>query len=555
MPLPVNRLGQPFGCGRLTAESDHRTNRGEMADKDLIIGLLERVRRRVRSERRFKTIYSILSIALIVPLVFKVIDLISPFRGTIVVVFLILWTIATTAWLLWRTRGRETLSQAAANLDRVARLQDQMKTAYWFIRHPSSQSSSSEWVDVQIRKAVQNAESLKIEALYPGKIPNTFHRAFALIAVFVILNFLPQSRNHNWFYFQGAPPFQLSHTDQALVDRARKLLEKTDAAKELEKIITELQQGKISSDTAQQQLSDLRQQIDGGNLELNNILDGLTSIANQLGQSEALTSTAEAMANGDPADAADQIRSIAEKLGVTPEDVIGEMQKNMSLAANKSPASLQDLSKSMKEAADALRNEDPQAGKIALDSLAQALDQLAKKMKAQQQQSQAGQQLADLQNSLQQEAASDAAGEAQLSPIPSQGQSGGGESGDSSPNGTPSAGNSSGNGQGSKGANSSNSTAFGSPEDLKPGELTKLDVQLKMEGLKGQAGKGEQLEDVEEASKQERSAMDYRNVPSQLSPAQKDALNQNRLPREQREIVKYYFEEIRPRATTSAPTK
>jgi len=95
--------------------------------------------------------------------------------------------------------------------------------------------------------------------------------------------------------------------------------------------------------------------------------------------------------------------------------------------------------------------------------------------------------------------------------------------------------------------------AFGSPEDLKPGELTKLDVQLKMEGLKGQAGKGEQLEDVEEASKQERSAMDYRNVPSQLSPAQKDALNQNRLPREQREIVKYYFEEIRPRATTSAP--
>ena len=527
-----------------------------MADKELIIGLLERVRRRVRSERRFRTIYSILSIALIIPLVFKLIDLISPFRGTAVVAFLALWAIATTTWLIWRTRGQETLSQAAANLDRLAHLQDQMKTAYWFIRHPSSQSSSAEWVDVQIQRAVQNAERLKIEALYPGTIPKTFHRAFALMAVFVILNFLPLSRNHNWFYFQGAPPFQLSRTDQALVDRARKLLEKTDAAKELEKIVNELQQGKISSDTAQQQLSDLRQQIDGGNLELNNILDGLTSIANQLGQSEALESTAQAMANGDVADAADQIRNLAEKLGVTPEDVIREMQKNMSLAANKSPASLQDLSKSMKEAADALKNQDPEAGKIALDSLAQALDQLAQKMKGQQQKSQAGQQLADLQNSLQQEAAADEAGsEAQQSPIPSQGQGGGGESGDSSPNGTPSAGNSSGNGQGSKSANSSNSTAFGSPEDLKPGEMTKLDVQLKMEGLKGQAGKGEQLEDLEEASKQERSAMDYRNVPSQLSPAQKDALNQNRLPREQREIVKYYFEEIRPRATPTAPTK
>jgi hypothetical protein len=174
-------------------------------------------------------------------------------------------------------------------------------------------------------------------------------------------------------------------------------------------------------------------------------------------------------------------------------------------------------------------------------------------MKGQQQQSQASQQLADLQNSLQQEAAADeAASEAQLTPIPSQGQGGGGESGDSSPNGTPSTGNASGNGQGLQ---SSNSGASVSPEDLKPGEMTKLDVQLKMEGLKGQAGKGAQQEDLEEASKQERSAMDYRNVPSQLSPAQKDALNQNRLPREQREIVKYYFEEIRPRATTTAPIK
>jgi hypothetical protein len=527
-----------------------------MADKEFIIGLLERVRRRVRSERRFKTVYSILSVALILPLVFKLIDLFSPFRGGTVVAILALWAIAIVAWLIWKTRGQETLSQAAANLDRQAQLQDQMKTAFWFIRNPSAQSSSSEWIDIQIHRAAQNAERLKVESLYPGTIPKTFHRAFALMAVFVILNFLPLSRNHNWFYLEGAPPYQLSRTDQALVDRAKKLLEKTDAARELEKIINQLQEGKISSDVAQQQISDLRQQIDGGNLELNNILDGLTSMANQLGQSEALESTAQAMAKGDPADAADQIRQLAEKLGVTPEDVIREMEKSMSLAATKSSASLQDLSKSMKDAADALKNEDPNTEKITFDNLAQTLDQLAQKMKGQQQQSQASQQLADLQNSLQQEAAADeAASQAQLTPIPSQGQGAGGESGDSSPNGTPSAGNSQGNGQGSQSSNSSNSTAFGSPEDLKPGEITKLDVQLKMEGLKGQANANSQLQDIEEASKQERSAMDYRNVPSQLSPAQKDALNQNRLPREQREIVKYYFQEIRPRATATAPAK
>jgi len=526
-----------------------------MADKELIIGLLERVRRRLRAVRRFRTISAGLSLALIIPVIFKLIDLAVPFRGATVLVFLSIWGIATAAVLIWRTwkaQGQETMTGSAASLDRLAGLQDQITTAYWFIRHPSQ----SEWVEAQIRKTAESAGRLRVESLYPASTPRTFYRASALLAVLVILNFIPQSLNHNWFRLEGAPPFRLSRTDQAIIDHAKKLLDKTEAAKELDKIVSDLQQGKISADAAQQQLSDLRQQIDGGNLELNNILDGLTSMANQLGQSAALSSTAQAMSSGDLEKAAEEIRSLADKLGVTPSDVLRELQKNMSQAAGNSPAVLQDLSKRMQQAADALKSEDPQAGKIALDNLAQALEQLEQKMTGQQQQSQASQQLADLQNSLQQEAASAAAAaDAQLAPSPSQGENagGGGAGGDQSPNGAPKPGDSPGNGQGSQGGNSSGSSASGAPEDLKPGQMTKLDVQLKMEGLKGQAGKGGQLQDVEEASKQERSAMDYRNVPSQLSPAQKDALNQNRLPREQREIVKYYFEEIRPQ--TAKPIK
>jgi len=518
-----------------------------MAYKEFIIGLLERVRRRVRSEQRFRIIYAILSMALIFPLVLKLIDLFSPLKGFTVVVLLGLWAVATTIWLVRRTRIQVTLDQAADSLDKQARLQDQMKTAWWFIDHPASSEASSEWVHVQLRRTVRSADTLKVETLYPGSIPKTFHRAFALMAVFVILNFLPLSEHHNWFYLQGAPPFRLSRADQALADRAKKLLEKSDSAKELEKIIGELEQGKISSSAAQQQLSDLRQQIDGGNLELSNILDGLASIANQLEHSAALTPAAEAMSAGDAADAADEIRSVCENLGITPEDVLREMQKSMSQAASNSPASLQELSKLMKETSDALKNDDTAAGKVALDNLAASLDQLAQRMKEQQQQSQASKQLADLQNSLQQEAAAEEeSADASQSPSPAEGA--GKESGAPSANNNPSAGNPAGNGRGSKSASGSNTSASGLPAELSLGDTTKLDVQLKMEGLKGQAGKGGQPQDLEEASKQERSAMDYRNVPSQLNPAQKDALNQNRLPREQREIVKYYFEEIRPKS-------
>ena len=78
------------------------------------------------------------------------------------------------------------------------------------------------------------------------------------------------------------------------------------------------------------------------------------------------------------------------------------------------------------------------------------------------------------------------------------------------------------------------------------GETTKLDVQLEQEKLTGQPDGGlPKPEKTEEASRQERSKLDYRNVPSDLSPAQKDLLNQDRLPWEYRQLIKQYFEAIR----------
>ena len=55
-------------------------------------------------------------------------------------------------------------------------------------------------------------------------------------------------------------------------------------------------------------------------------------------------------------------------------------------------------------------------------------------------------------------------------------------------------------------------------------------------------------EDIEESSKMERSRLDYRNVKSDLSPAQKDLLNQDRIPWEYRPLIKDYFQAIRPTA-------
>src|SRR5262249_62226559 len=73
-----------------------------------------------------------------------------------------------------------------------------------------------------------------------------------------------------------------------------------------------------------------------------------------------------------------------------------------------------------------------------------------------------------------------------------------------------------------------------------------LQVQLKQEKVQRMQDGSEKPENLEESSKQERSRLDYRNVKSDLSPAQKDLLNQDRIPWEYRPLIKDYFQAIRP---------
>ena len=55
--------------------------------------------------------------------------------------------------------------------------------------------------------------------------------------------------------------------------------------------------------------------------------------------------------------------------------------------------------------------------------------------------------------------------------------------------------------------------------------------------------------DIEAAGERERSKLDYRNAPSDLTPAQKDLLNQDRIPWESRQLIKIYFQAVKPTQT------
>src|SRR6185369_14467035 len=117
-----------------------------MPDNELIIRLLKAADRRLRGNKILQETAAALSIALLVPVVLKVVDLVWPFRFITVAVFLSVWAGATVAWIIWRSRGRDTLQGVAADIDRRADAHDEIKTAFWFIRNPQK----SEWVETQI---------------------------------------------------------------------------------------------------------------------------------------------------------------------------------------------------------------------------------------------------------------------------------------------------------------------------------------------------------------------------------------------------------------------
>jgi hypothetical protein len=91
----------------------------------------------------------------------------------------------------------------------------------------------------------------------------------------------------------------------------------------------------------------------------------------------------------------------------------------------------------------------------------------------------------------------------------------------------------------------------GKPGTGKPPEIPSIEnlkVQLEQEQLTSQFDEELKPEDIEKASKQERSKLDYRNVPSDLRAAQKELLNQESIPYQYQQLIRNYFAAIqRPR--------
>ena len=514
-----------------------------------------------------------LSIFLLVPVVFKIWDLFRPFRGVTVITVLSLWFIGVAVYFASRLSRKGNLAHAAAAIDRKASLQDELKSAYWFLTNPTAIKRSTDWVELQVRRAAQQVIQLDVERYYPTRIPSTSYVVVGLIALFVGLNFVPLSQNHNWAYLQAAPAFSLSPEEQRLINQTKQLLkqaEKLDQpelVKQLEQIVENLQAGNIDTAEALRQLEDLRNQLDEGNLDMANINEGLDEMAKDLQGNPETDDIAKAMSEHDLQESADKLRDLANEL--TKGDDAAKMkalEEALQQASDNNSPAMQKLADDMKNAANSLADKNSKGAQDALNQASKDLQNLADKVEQQLAKNSAAQQLQDLQDQIrqrqqqaqgkegQQQAGKGQQGQQSQSADAenADGESGAAEGAGSSEQASGSQGKEGqqpgkpgADGQaGAQGQGQNPSGAGNAPLNIM-GAPTKLNVQLEQEKLNADA-EGGTPQDIEEASKQERSKLDYRNVRSELSPAQKDVLTQDKIPWEYKSLIKNYFQAIRP---------
>lgn len=511
-----------------------------ISDTDVILSLLADAGRRTRRNRLLKDLgFKLIAIASI-PVVFKLVDFYYPFQAWTVIFVLLAWTGAAAISVAWSFRRTGSApGTVASSIDRAANLHDLLKTADWFIRHPRD----SAWVSAQLARAASEAKRLDVKTLYPRPSTRPLYTAGALLILAGILNFVPLSQDHNWFYLQAAPAFPLTADEQRLLARAKELLEQSgrtdDAAmaQRIESTMKDLQARRISMDDAVRRLGEIRGALEQGSAGRAKLERALEAMAHDLAQDDGLRPIAEALAARDLAAASQRVRELAQ--GLSAQAMTPEMREQLGEAAENTVPGLEAVAEELRQAASAGDTPTIQA---ALDRAAEALQGLSENLAAQDRQAEAGQEIASLSQSLEARqpanTGAESGGPLNLgnNPIPTGGLD---NSGDGS---QPVAGS---DAAAAADIDISQIAVGGSQPDVPLyAEPTRLDVELVKSGLTGQASPDIEAEEIEQATRQERSELKYQRVESAQVPIRKDLPKRDRLPAKYRSLVRQYFETL-----------
>lgn len=490
-------------------------------DAQVVLAALRGIRRRLEVNRSLAELAWATSLLLCLVLALQISTYLAPLqapaRGVLQALFFAAWA----GWLAWKLTRRESLARAAGVADLRGGLKDALKTALWFI----SRGEASPWVHHQIRRAAATATELDPKALVPITFPRAAPFALGLLAAVGLLAWLaprPQAPAVG-----SVEP--LSEDESAKLEDIRSLLRDPDGqgeeenpqAKALEKLEQTFrlwERGEISREDALRKLQKAQDALAERELDSAALREELARVGNALKGAAELSALAEALKKAKLAEAADLLRSLAEK--PSEREAGAKLQELLDRLA-RSPSSrgsdLDQLLAKLKEAAEAAKN-DPERARESLQAAAASLDSMATAMTGEMRLGEAGRQLHLLGGMMEARQAAEAA----------ERLSGPGEPGDSTtgpPGGSAEAG----------------------PH---PGEATRLEVQLEMEKLASQkrAPEPEPEEISHEPTREKRSQLAYRERAETSPYARAEPMSAEPIPWRYRRLVKDYFLTLRPSA-------
>ena len=565
-----------------------------MSDRETIVQTLRKAQSRMGRNRFLDRIATGLCGLLVVAILVKFTGLFVLLSTGVLRAFWILWFSALVVFVIRNLRGQGDLQETAGDLDRKAHLRDEVLSAYCFL----NRADRNPWMNLQIERAARTVRQLDVRNLYPQSLPKSSYVAAGGLVLLIALNFAPLPFTPNLLFSTPVPDLELLDRQarlneiEALLAEAEALsAEANESITQFQELVEAMRDSNLALEESSDQAAQVEDLLDEGNLNLNSLLEGLEEMGSDLERSPESAAAGEALSERELQAAAEEFERLAEELGGG-SPVSNELQEALDEAGENPRSGLEELAEALQAAADALGDQDPESAEQAMNDAAESLGEISDMVTSQQLQNQAAKQMEALREALRQQENQQQQGEASQQEADSgaQGEQGqqedpSAQSGDASAStpqegqgNTPQEGFQPGSADGSsefvpgqspEGAASDQSappisgdlqnmeptgsgdtpTGLGFSPAQKTGDATSLEVQLQLQTTLALAT--EELpepdpEREEEATRQERSSLDYRNVPSELTPAQQELLNQERIPREYQNVIKEYFQAIRP---------
>ena len=459
---------------------------------------------------------------------------------------------AFLAFLLWSQLGGRQLGRAAGVVDMRAGLNDEIKSAYWFMR----QDDSSPWIDLLVGRAAATAHQLSLRRLVPVTIPKRFGIALGLFGLLQVLALVP-SNGPLLTFAVASDSIQFERALDTYAEEIRDLIDgegdellDEEALALLELALEELEAEDTSFDELLRDLREAQDVLDEGNLEMAATRDALDELGDEFSGSNELQDLVNALRNQDLGDAADRMRELAERLADLDSLELAELAELLQEASNIDEPVIEALLEALQKAADAISEDRLPDAQEALNEAGDAIDQITDRQARQQANNEAAQRAQALQEALARQPMS-AADQTQLA----EGQSGEPQQANSSAAASSSAVNRSEGEQppGTQSGPAGNATGDPSGAPLELGASTTLEAQLALEVIDGTRPEFPE-EDQEldpkdlfqEASRQQGSIVQYQDVRALSQYSQGSALNAERIPWQYRSLVKKYFLAIRP---------